>query len=286
MPTPRSPFLHLGLTGYPLGHSLSPVLHQAALESLDLRGEYRLYPVGPDEADHGGLRALVERMRRGELDGLNVTIPHKQSMPGLVDELTPAAKAVGAVNTLYCREGRVSGHNTDVEGFLTGVKSVLPGGEGFAGARALVLGAGGSARAVVYGLVQTGWQVMIAARRPEQSRSLATELGGEAIPLETIGRLGPVALVVNTTPLGMVPAIHGSPWPEKLAFPKDTAVYDLVYNPPETALVRAARAAGLRAETGLEMLVVQAVLAFACWTGLTPSKSAMWQAALKQLEFK
>jgi shikimate dehydrogenase len=293
MAVPRSHFFHLGLTGYPLGHSLSPALHQAALLSLGLGGEYRLYPVAPGQEGNRRLAGLVEKLRRGELDGLNMTIPHKQALLSLVDELTPTARAIQAANTLYCRKSRVIGHNTDVDGFCLGVQSVLPPGIHPEASTAVVLGAGGSARAVVYGLARAGWRVIIAARRLEQAQTLAGELGASspagklsAIHLDgsSLASLERVGLVVNTTPVGMFPAVDASPWLAGVPLPEGAAIYDLVYNPAETVLVRSARASGLRAETGLGMLVEQAVLGFECWTGSRPSKAAMKQAAELQLQ--
>ena len=145
----------LGLIGYPLGHSLSPTIQQAALQAMCLPGEYRLYPIEPLPQGQSALVRLIERMRRGELDGLNVTIPHKPSVVPLLDELTPTAAGIRAVNTIYRDGSRLFGDNTDAPGFLTNLERLeitRPG-------RALVLGAGGSARSVVYALAKRGWQV-------------------------------------------------------------------------------------------------------------------------------
>jgi shikimate dehydrogenase len=172
-------FFHFGLTGHPLGHSLSPLLHAAALRAAGLEGEYRLYPVLPLPGGQAGLQALVNRLRKGELHGLNVTIPHKSSILSLLDELTPIAGAVGAVNTIYRIGDRLVGDNTDVGGFSADLERLLTrAGRNFpmAGSKplaALVLGAGGSARAVVYVLAQAGFQVWVAARRGEQAQELA-----------------------------------------------------------------------------------------------------------------
>ena len=267
---------HLGLIGYPLGHSRSPQLHHAALKHYGLSGEYTLFPIPPLPGGEPEIVALLARLRRGELHGLNVTIPHKPSVIPHVDALTPVARAVGAANTLYLDEsGQLVGDNTDVAGFMEDV-SRLPGIERGA---ALVLGAGGSARAVVYGLARAGWQVRLLARRQSQAAELIAsmqrldELSGAALdygPLDGDGirRCAPgCRLVVNTTPLGMYPHIDSSPWPEEIPWPEQAVVYDLVYNPPETAFMRSARLAGLAARTGGGMLSAQAALAFALWTG-------------------
>jgi shikimate dehydrogenase len=271
----------LGLLGYPLGHSYSPRLHRAALVRLGLDGEYGLYPVPP--GDEAALAALLDELRRGEIDGLNVTIPHKQAVIPLLDDLTPLARAVGAVNTLYTRGFRLVGDNTDVPGFLADLNASL-GAVAEPPGPALVLGAGGSARAVAYGLSSVGWQVQIAARRLDQAEALAASLPapGQSLALipETLAALTPAPrLIVNTTPLGMSPAVEGCPWPAQVPFPLGAAVYDLVYNPPETALLHRARAANLPAAGGLGMLIAQASLSFACWTE-TPFPSEVMDDAL------
>jgi len=273
--------IRLGLIGFPLSHSLSPQLHAAALKSLGLDGEYLLYPVSPD--DKAGLANLTDRLRRGELDGLNVTIPHKQNILPLLDELTPTAQAIGASNTLFMREGRLIGGNTDVPGFLADLEKILsPGTPG----KALVFGSGGGARAVVYALLQNGWNVTIAALLMDQAGALVKAFRGAAgkgsarvVPNERAGvekGLDGVGLIVNASPVGMFPKVDESPWPDGLDFPKGVAVYDLVYNPRQTLFTRQARTAGLSARTGLGMLVEQAALSFECWTGQAPPREAMF----------
>ncbi|MBI5294134.1 MAG: shikimate dehydrogenase [Chloroflexi bacterium] len=274
--------MHLGLIGYPLGHSLSPKIHTAALAACGLQGEYSLFPIAPD--DMHGLKDLLARVRNGEIRGLNVTIPHKQNVIALLDELTPTAQAIGAVNTISMREGKLTGDNTDAPGFLADLKNFLttetrpPSGMiRHRGKKTLVLGAGGSARAVVYALVHDGWDVTLSARRPEQAQVLASNYHLPITNLTDL-RLATFDLLVNSTPLGMFPNVDASPWPEHLAFPKDGAVYDLVYNPRKTKLVRNARAAGLPATTGLGMLIEQAALAFEIWTGQKPPREILFEA--------
>ena len=280
--------IQLGLIGYPLSHSLSPVLHAAALKSLELDGEYQLYPVHPDDID--GLAELMDRIRRGTLDGLNVTIPHKQIVIPLLDELTPTAQAIGAVNTLFMRNGRLVGENTDAPGFLTDLNRsfALSPADKKGEKTALVLGAGGGARAVVYALLSDGWDVTLAVRRAdlEQAAVLIKSFkrdSGNGSPRSVLLEaealsplLNGLRLMVNTTPLGMFPEVDNSPWPTGLAFPKDAAVYDIVFNPRETLFVRQARAAGLHAQTGLGMLVEQAARSFSIWTGQAPPRDVMF----------
>jgi shikimate dehydrogenase len=263
-------------------------MHAAALKALNLPGEYRLFPAPPAPYGDEAIRGLFEKMRRGEMHGLNVTIPHKQTVIPYLDELTPTALAVGAVNTIVYKAGKLVGENTDCPGFLADLAVQLES----AGLRdlcdrtgnsALVLGAGGSARAVVFGLLHIGWQVSIAARRPEQAHELMRFVASRPMLVGDLHMLRSKAaqniqLIVNTTPLGMHPNVDDSPWPADLPFPKKVFIYDLVYNPPETALLRSARNSGLPAANGIGMLVRQAVLSFRAWTGLEPPWEVMYQA--------
>jgi len=271
--------IRLGLTGYPLEHSLSPRLHAAALRAAGLEGEYRLYPVRPE--DHAGLARLLERLRAGKLNGLNVTIPHKQNVIPLLDELAPAAAAIGAVNTIFLKDGRLVGENTDAPGFLADLNR-LAGTFSGSSRQALVLGAGGAARAVIHALRSAGWDVIVAARRIEQAQALAVSGGAiHSISLDVNEMrqvLNGINLIVNTTPVGMFPHAECSPWPEGLAFPSAQALYDLVYNPRETRLIQQARSAGLRAAGGSGMLVEQAALSFEIWTQRAAPLESMFSA--------
>ncbi len=269
----------LGLIGYPLGHSLSPQLHHAALADAGLQGNYCLFTVPPLPEGQALIARLIQDLREARLNGLNVTIPHKQNVLPFLDRQTLVAQAVGAVNTVYAvaeSSGAYSvvGDNTDVPGFLWDLHRLVGSGSG----KALVLGAGGSARAVVYALAQSGWQVTVLARRPEQANSLVSEVGSASglegrlmfggLDVEILARCSvDCDLLVNTTPLGMVPNTAGCPWPGDLPLPQQAAVYDLVYNPLETVLIKRARRAGLKAANGAGMLIAQAALAFHKWTG-------------------
>ncbi len=278
--------LKLGLVGYPLGHSLSPQLHAAALRSRGMEGEYSLFAIQPD--DDGSLKDLLSRVRSGAIQGLNVTIPHKQNVIPYLDELTHTAEAVGAVNTIYIRNEKLTGDNTDAPGFMSDLKRFLDPRISNLEYRksALVLGAGGSARAVVYGLLDAGWQVTIAARRTEQATQLAHSFTNRELRVTNFNLsnidVSNISLIVNTTPLGMTPNIDQSPWPAGVPFPKSAAIYDLVYNPRETKLVRAAREQGLPGTTGLGMLIEQAALSFEAWTAKRPDREMM-RLSLNQL---
>lgn len=271
------PNYQLGLIGYPLGHSLSPKIHAAALSACGLTGNYSLFPIQPD--DKQGLNNLLACVRTGEIHGLNVTIPHKQNVIPFMDELTPTAQSIGAVNTIYMRRDKLIGDNTDAPGFLSDLKRVSNSSFRIPHS-ALILGAGGSARAVVFALLNDGWNVTLAARRIEQAQQLASSFPNYQLPITNLTRL-PLStfhLLINTTPLGMTPNTDVSPLPEGTELAKHTFVYDVVYNPRETKLVRDARAQGLNASTGLGMLIEQAALAFEKWTGYTPPRDVLYQA--------
>jgi shikimate dehydrogenase len=276
--------IQLGLIGYPLGHSLSPQIQTAALQACNLEGDYSLFPIHPD--DKQALEDLLSRVRIGEIQGLNVTIPHKQNVIPYLDELTPTAHSIGAVNTIYMREDKLMGDNTDAPGFLNDLNRFLGNRKSQIENRksSIVLGAGGSARAVVYALLNDDWNVTLVARRTEQAHQLALSFPEHEIHTmhyESITLLSPreaFSLLVNTTPVGMTPNIDKSPWPEDVDFPPHAAIYDLVYNPRETKLVRDARSQGRLATTGLGMLIEQAALAFKIWTGCKPPRDVMFEA--------
>ena len=275
----------VGVIGWPVEHSVSPPMHNAAFRALGLDWCYVPLPVHPDRIGDAlpGLRALG-------LKGINATVPHKQSLVKLVDELTPAARAIGAVNTVVVRDDGFLGHNTDASGFLRALREA-----GFSpeGCRALVLGAGGAARAVVYALAEAGGRVTILNRTAERALRLASEfaqvnnrasrVGGPLNPQAACEASAQVDLVVNTTPLGMWPRVDASPWPREVAFPPDALVYDLVYNPLETRIMGMARAAGGLAVDGLGMLVHQGAEAFALWTGQEPPVDVMYRACIAVL---
>jgi shikimate dehydrogenase len=288
--------IHTGLTGWPLEHSLSPAIHSAGLQEHGLKGDYRLFPCPPGDEGAAELVNLLKRVRVGELNGLNVTIPYKEKVLELMDELTPLAASLGAVNTISLRNGKLVGDNTDGPGFLADLLDPISGAPPIQtpteGEIALILGAGGGGRAAIGALSCLGMKVYIAARNIKQSQVIAEELGGQpysparmgltrALPMEekSLRQLSP-ALIVNCTPLGMFPDIESSPWPSSLPLPSGVAIYDMVYNPPETVLVRDAKKAGLQAVGGLGMLIEQAALSFEIWTGLEAPRKAMYSAAL------
>jgi shikimate dehydrogenase len=270
----------IGLIGWPISHSVSPAMHNAAAAALGLDWAYVPLPVRPEALPLalGGLAALGLR-------GVNVTVPHKAAVLPYLDAVYPVAQVIGAVNTIVVGDGRLTGFNTDWSGFLADLEAH---GVALGGRDCLVLGAGGSARAVVYALVTAGARVAVLARRPEQAAQLVQELG-EALPEAslTAGSLSDAAelaggvyhpVIVNTTPLGMAGANAGlSPW-LAAPLPADAFVYDLVYNPPLTPLRQQAQAAGARYANGLGMLVNQAAEAFELWTNRAPDREVMRRA--------
>ena len=277
-----------GVIGWPVEHSVSPAMHNAAYAALGLDWCYLPFPVPPDSLPEAiaGVRALG-------LAGVNVTVPHKEALLPLMDELTPAAAAVGAANTVIVQDARLIGHNTDAGGFLRALREA---GCEPVGIPALVLGAGGAARAVVYALLEAGAEVTILNRTVARAVALVRDLsrgvdgavGAAPLGLDALRALAPRArLVVNATSVGMWRAggaeADVSPWPEALPFPVDALAYDLVYNPRETAFMRQARAVGARAVNGLGMLVHQGAEAFERWTGVAAPVDVMAQACARAL---
>ncbi len=251
---------------------------------MNLQGNYELYPISP--GDKSGLSALLERLREGALHGLNVTIPHKQAVLPYLDDLSPSARAIGAVNTIALDAGKLVGHNTDAPGFLADLNRSFA--SGFSQKRAMVLGAGGAARAVVYALIKDGWAVTLSVRQADVQQAAelinsfrqvvdGNEIRSILMEAESMWpHIDGTDLIVNATPLGMYPAIDNSPWPEGLAFPVGAAAYDLVYNPRRTSFLRQAGQAGLRTASGIGMLVEQAALSFEIWTGKAPPREVMF----------
>ncbi len=268
----------LGLVGWPVSHSFSPAMHNAAAAALGLNVVYIPLPVHPDD-----LRTAVPALPALGFGGVNVTVPHKQAVIPLLDELDEAAAAMGAVNTIVVERGletgdrRLVGFNTDGAGFLADLTEL---GVVVTGRNCLILGAGGSARAVAHALAQAGATGRILARRPSQAQQIIAdlELPFTAHPLadlETVAAQSTAPLIINATPLGMTPNPDASPWPDGLPIPPGAFIYDLVYNPRQTKLMQQARAAGRRAANGLGMLVHQGALAFELWTSVNPDTAVM-----------
>lgn len=276
-----------GILGYPVEHSVSPGVHNAAFRHLELDMVYLPLPVKPDD-----LGQAVAGMVALGFVGANVTIPHKEAIIPLLDELAVEARLIGAVNTLVFREGKVEGHNTDGAGFLAALEKEA----GFApqGKVGTILGAGGAARAVAVALAQAGArEIYIANRTPARAVELATHVQRElGIPCRGLAiapeDLRPVLrrsdLVVNASPVGMYPHVDDPPLiPTGLLEPGCLAC-DLIYNPSETAFLRGAHRRGCRTLNGLGMLVYQGALSFELWTGRAAPVEVMRAAALAGLQ--
>ncbi len=269
----------LYVIGDPVAHSLSPLLHQAMIDQTGAAYRYDVRTVRPEE-----LPAFVRWAKDGGCAGFNVTMPHKEAILPLLDEVDTTAASCGAVNTVCIREGRAIGHNTDGTGFLDSLA-----GQGFypQGRTVLLLGAGGAAKAVGHALAAAGaGRVIVCARRLERAAALAAQIPGcgEGIVLaQDALRQAATAcdLLVNATPLGMAgsPAFAGLDFLQ--ALPPHAVVYDLVYHPRRTALLEAAARQGLRTVGGIDLLIRQAVRAFTFFTGETPDTAALY-AALRE----
>jgi shikimate dehydrogenase len=273
-----SPENLLGVLGWPLQHTLSPAMHNAALRALGLEWHYLAWSVPPRD-----LRAAIQGIRALGIVGANVTMPHKKTVLKLMDELSGDARDIGAVNTIQrVGDGRLVGHNTDVDGF----REFLAGDAGIDVERrsALVLGAGGAARAIVRALDELGAaRIVICARRARVARhvcNIARQAQTQAAAWDAVAREAERAdVLVNATPLGM----HAEEAVSEASFGPGQAVVDLVYQPPATPLVERARAAGADAWGGLGMLVRQGASSFRIWTGLDAPLETMSAAAVRAL---
>lgn len=273
-----------GVIGYPLGHSLSPIIFQAAFDAAGIDARYEAWPTSPDE-----LAARVAGLRDDGVLGANVTIPHKEAVIPLLDRIDARARRVGAVNTIANQGGQLAGYNTDVAGFGRSLRE--DAGFDPLGKRALLLGAGGAARAVALALIEGGAAaVCVAGRTPERAQQLIADLHGmagetvlSAARLDAPPMAG-VDLIVNCTPLGT----RGSEGESRSPIAAElltagAVVFDLVYNPPETPLVLAARERGATAVSGLGMLVYQAAESFRIWTERDAAVAAMLEAGRRAL---
>ena len=288
----------VGLLGWPVEHSVSPAMHNAAFQAMGLNWHYLPLPVRPDQ-----LEAAVRGLGLLGFRGANVTIPHKEAILSYLAPwaIPPKTQQLGAVNTLVVGRDEdgtcvLGGYNTDDTGAMAALRK--GGFEPEDGGRAVVVGAGGAARAVVFGLLWSGiGQVLLLNRTPGRARELVSDLGDkawrsdkvQALPLETgtlVEACRAADLLVNATPLGMWPRVGDSIWPAGVSLPGHLAVFDMVYNPLETRLLQQAREGGARPIGGLEMLVRQGAIAFEMWTGQKPPETIMKREALRVLEGK
>lgn len=263
--------------GHPISHSRSPLIHGTWLAEHGVDGSYEPIDVAPAD-----LPAFFTRLRSGEFAGGNVTIPHKEAVFALCDEVDSLARTIGAVNTLVVRDGRVMGSNTDYLGFLGNLDAAVPGWSD-GPADAMVIGAGGAARAVLVALQRrNGGKVHILNRTLAHAQALAEEIAGpfEAHGFDAFAELAPrTGIVINTSSIGM----HGTrfDWLDLELLPRTTLVTDIVYVPLLTPLLAEARSHGLPTVDGLGMLLHQAVPGFEAWFGIRPSVTPQLRARVE-----
>ena len=277
---------NLGVMGWPIAHSLSPVLQNAAIEEAGLDYVYISLPVPPEK-----LKEAVAGLRAMQFTGWNVTIPHKQAIMAELDAVDEDARIIGAVNTVVNRDGHLTGYNTDCIGFMQPLaqQGFLPKGK-----EATILGAGGAARAVIWGLLRAKVKrITLGVRNPAKAARLAEEFAayGEIQVLHWedsafAEHLAVTDLLVNTTPLGMYPHVEGMPPVDWTKLKKDALVYDIIYTPERTRFLSEAQAHGHAIITGEGMLAGQGAAAFTLWTGVAPDLALMKRALREELDLR
>ena len=271
----------LGVIGHPLSHTVSPAFQQAALDYHAISATYSAWPTPPDR-----LADTVERLRGDQYAGFNVTIPHKERLVDLVDDCSAMARNVGAVNTVVNRSGSLAGYNTDAYGFIKSLREKArfePRGK-----TVLLLGAGGAARAAAYALAGERVACLtIANRTVTRAESIAEDLAGfiQRVDVVSLDEASPeVDLIINSTSVGMARgADEGRALLAAVQIPPDTLIYDMVYTPSETPLMRRAMEAGCVVAGGLWMLIYQGAAAFELWTGKQAPLDTMYRAARRAL---
>ena len=259
-----------GVVGNPIGHSLSPAMHNAAFSYTGVNAVYLAF-------ETRDIKACLKGMKGLGIKGMSVTIPYKSDVIPLLDEIDDLAGRIGAVNSIVNRDGRLVGYNTDAVGALKALeeKTELPGKS------CIMIGAGGAARAIGYILREKGVELTVANRSIERGESLCKALGCRLINLE--GLVGETAdILINTTPIGMAPGTELCPVPEQV-LKGGMVVMDIVYNPLETRLLAMARSRGCLTVSGLVMFIYQGAEQFRIWTGLEPPIKAMTEAVEKVL---
>jgi shikimate dehydrogenase len=262
--------LRFAIFGNPLGQSLSPLMHNAAFAKIGIDARY-----GVCQTDDAA--AAVRRFREMGLHGASVTIPFKETIAPLLDEVDDSARAIGAVNTIVDRDGRLKGYNTDGIGMIRDLEEWVE----IRGKTFVILGAGGAARAAVYSLLQEGGMPIVVNRTPARAEALAGRFGCRWAPFAKVGGLRADCLI-NTTPVGMFPKTDRTPLPKQdlAGFPY---VMDMIYNPVQTRLLREAEAAGCAVRSGVGMFVRQGAEQFRLWTGMEPPLERMKKVVMERL---
>ena len=265
----------LCVIGHPIEHSMSPIMHNAALKDLSLDYVYVAFNIPPND-----LKKAVLGFKMFSIKGINVTIPHKENIIPYLDEIDPLAEKIGAVNTIKNEGKYLIGKNTDASGAK---KALLDAGCEITGKKALILGAGGAAKAVSFAISEDLDAVYIANRTEKRAIKLAKDLTnkttikavGKNMSINTLKNLvNDVDILINTTPLGMYPDIEESPISKEMLH-NNLFVFDIVYNPLETRLLKEASKIGCKTLGGLDMFVNQGALAFEWWTGKKPNLNLM-----------
>ncbi|MFM8735504.1 MAG: shikimate dehydrogenase [Pirellulales bacterium] len=266
-----------GVVADPVGHSLSPAVHNAALAAAGIDAVYLPFRVPAEQIDE-----FLAGAARWPLAGLSVTIPHKEAVLRHAAGVDDLVKAIGAANTLTFSPTGVTAANTDATAAVESLVAALQGDEpakeqaGIGLKSAIVLGAGGAARAVAFGLKQRGIEVTVASRTAERGKKIAAEVGCKAVDWSARHRM-PYDCIVNATPVGMHPNVDESPYDKEHLRPY-MVVFDTVYNPETTLLIKEARSTGCRTVTGVEMFVRQAAIQFRIWHGTEPPEGVMREA--------
>ncbi len=262
-----------GIIGYPLSHSLSPIMHNRAFEEKGINAIYLYFPCRFVEGVVSGMKAL-------SIKGLSVTIPHKESICKYLDEIDPIARKIGAVNTLVNRDGRIIGYNTDAYGAIRAIKERTE----VQGKDVLIIGAGGAARAIAFALKEEGANLFIANRSRERGERLSKDVKAEFFLLSQIPERR-FDIIIQTTPVGMYPNVDEIPVSDKI-LKEGTVVMDIVYNPMETKFLKIAKERGCNVISGVDMFVYQGAKQFELWTGRDAPVELMRDTVISYLKEK
>lgn len=256
--------------GDPVSHSLSPLMHNTAFNHIEYNGVYLAFNVTDITSAIAGMRALG-------ISGLSVTIPHKQAVMEHLDEIDEIAKKIGAVNTIISNDGKLTGYNSDCLGAMRALKEKT----GIQGRKVILIGAGGAARAIGFGILNEGGQLTILNKFEDEGTLLANDLGVDYYPITEFEKME-CDILINATPLGMTPDVDSTPV-QKDFLEKNMVVMDIVYNPLRTRLLKDAEDAGCATVEGVSMFIYQAVFQFELWTGRKAPVDLMREIVLEKL---